>query len=152
MLNCSSIWGQFDQVKLQSRYNQECYLFLLILYFFPKGILQPPSSMHLWYPLLTPTSSSLQPWCQIQTLLKTFGRWSLRKRYVQLFHLNRHTDKVHIWLHQVSIIVMLLGIEESTKRKEKQYWPDENSGILHLGNKIDIEHLSSCAHSTYVSR
>ena len=47
---------------------------------------------------------------------------------------------------------MLLGIEESTKRKEKQYWPDENSGILHLGNKIDIQHLSSCAHSTFVSR
>ena len=54
--------------------------------------------------------------------------------------------------HQVSVIVMLLGIEESTKRKEKQYWPDEDSSILHLGNKINVEHLSTCTHSTYVSR
>ena len=54
--------------------------------------------------------------------------------------------------HQVSIIVMLLGMEESKKRKEKQYWPDEDSSILHLGNKINVEHLSTCTHSTYVSR
>ena len=150
MLNCSSIWGQFDQVKLQSRYNKFIIInicFLILIFtpgdpptsFFNASVISFTDTNQQFLAAMVPNPNSIENFWQMIIEKKVFIIISCE-------------PTSYIWLHQVSIIVILLGIEDTTKRKEKQYWPNEDSGILHLGNKINIEHLSTCTHSTFVSR
>ena len=60
---------------------------------------------------------------------------------------DRHLGKL-----QVSIIVMLTGLEEGNKKKADQYWPDKDQETLDLGNGVNLKHVSTTFQGTYLNR
>ena len=59
---------------------------------------------------------------------------------------------IHYGKLQVSIIVMLTGLEEGNKKKADQYWPDQEEEVMDVGRGIILAHVSTSYQGTFFTR
>ena len=53
---------------------------------------------------------------------------------------------------KVRMIVMLTSLEEGTKKKADQYWPDKDQETVDLGNGVKLQHVTTSFQGTYLNR